>query len=89
MNKEDKEDFKNSTKCGVCRNDYVDNDVKIRDHCHITGKYGKSACKDCNINLKLNHKIPVVFHNQKNYGSHLSMREPGIFNLKISAILNG
>ena len=63
MNKEDNEDFKNFTKCGVCRNDYVDNDVKIRDHCHITGKYEKSAGKDCNINLKLNHKIPVVFHN--------------------------
>ena len=38
MTKEDDEDFKNSTKCSICNNDYVDNDVKVRDHCHITGK---------------------------------------------------
>ena len=37
MTKEGKEDFKNSTKCWICDNDCVDNDVKIRDHCHIAG----------------------------------------------------
>ena len=36
MNKEDNEDFKNSTKCQICENDYVNNDAKVRDHCHIT-----------------------------------------------------
>ena len=39
MTKEDNEIFKNSTKCWICDNDYTDNDVKVRDHCHITGKY--------------------------------------------------
>ena len=39
---------------------YIDNDIKVSDHCHITGKYISSAQRDCNINLKLNHKIPVV-----------------------------
>ena len=38
MTKEDNEDFKNSTKCWICDNGYIDNDVKVRDHCHITGK---------------------------------------------------
>ena len=28
MTKEDNEEFKNSTKCWICDNDYVDNDVK-------------------------------------------------------------
>ena len=37
---------------------YVDRDVKVRDHCHITGKYKYSAHKDCKFNVKLNHKIP-------------------------------
>ena len=27
--------------------------------------------------IKLNHKIPVVFHNLKNYDSHLTMQELG------------
>ena len=65
MTKEDNKDFKNSTKFWICDNDYVDNDVKVRDHCHITGKYSGSAHRDCNINLELNHKIPIVFQNLK------------------------
>ena len=39
MIKEDNEDFENSTKCWICDNDYIDTDVKVRDHCHMTGKY--------------------------------------------------
>ena len=39
MNKNGNEDFENSAKCWICDNDYIDNDVKIRYHCHITGKY--------------------------------------------------
>ena len=62
MTKEDNKDFKNSTKCWICDNDYIDTDVEVRDHCHITGKQRGSAHIDCNINLKLNHKIPIAFH---------------------------
>ena len=28
MTKEDNDDFENSTKCWICGNDYLDNDVK-------------------------------------------------------------
>ena len=31
MTKKDNEDF------GICDNDYIDNDVKVTDHCHING----------------------------------------------------
>ena len=89
MTKEDNEDFKSSTKCWIHDNDYIDTDVKVRDHCHITGKYRGSAHRDCNINLRLNHKIPIVFHNLKNYDFHLIMQELEKFNLKISVIPNG
>ena len=83
VTKKDKEDFENSTKCWICHND-----VNVRDHCHITGKYRGSAHRDCNINVELNHQIPVVFHNLKNYDSDLIMQELGIFNLKINVIPN-
>ena len=43
MTKDNKEDFKNTTNCQICGNDYVINDVKVRDHCHVTGKYRGSA----------------------------------------------
>ena len=70
MTKEDNEDFEDSTKCWIFDNDNIDSDVKVRDHCHITRKYRVSAHRDCNINVKLNHKICVVFHNLKNYDSN-------------------
>ena len=71
MTKEDNESFRNYTKSWICGNDYVENNVNGRDHCHYTRKYRGSAHRCCNINLKLNHKIPVAFHNLKNYDSHL------------------
>ena len=66
MIKEGNEDLKNSIKCWICDNDYIDNDVKVRDHCHIAGKYISSIHRNCNINVKLNHKTRIVFRNLKN-----------------------
>ena len=86
MTKEDNEGFENSTKCCICDNDYIDGHVKLRDHCHITGKNRGSAHRHCNINVKLNHKIHVVIHNLKSYDSYLITHELGKFNLKINAI---
>ena len=61
MTKKDYEDFKNSTKFGICDHVYVEGDIQVRDH---------SAHRDCNINVKSNHKISIVFHNLKNDDSH-------------------
>ena len=43
----------------------------------VAGKYRDYAHKDCNTKVELNHKIPVAFHNLKNYDSHLIMQELG------------
>ena len=55
----------------------------------MTGKYRGSAHGDSNIEVKLNHKVPVGFHKLKNYNSHLILQELGNFNLKISFTPNG
>ena len=89
MNKEDNKDFKKFTKSWICDNDYIDIDVNVKHHCHITGKHRGSAHRDCNINLKLNHKISIAFHNLKNYDWHLTLQELGKFNLQINVIPNG
>ena len=39
MKKRFNEDFENLTKCWICDNDHIDNDVKVKGHCHIKGKY--------------------------------------------------
>ena len=51
MTKEDNEDFKNSTRCWTCDDDYVDNDVKARGHCHMIKKYRGFPHRDCILNL--------------------------------------
>ena len=89
MTKKDNEDFESSTKCQICNNVYDEGDVKVRDYCHITGKYRGSGHRDCNINITLNHKISTVFHNLKNHDSHLVMQELGKFNFKINVIADG
>ena len=32
MTEKDHEDFENSTECCICDNDYIDNDIKVRDY---------------------------------------------------------
>ena len=76
MTNNDNENFKNSTKCQICDNDYIDNNIKVRDHCHITEKCRGSSPRNCNTNLKLNHKIPTfIFYNLRSYDCHLIMQE--------------
>ena len=44
---------------------------KVRDHCHFTGKYRGCAHNVCNLNFCNRYfKIPVFFHNMKNYDGH-------------------
>ena len=39
--------------------------------------------------VKLSHKIPVVFHNLRNYDLHLIMQELSKFNIKTKVTPNG
>ena len=67
----------------------VEVDAKVvRDHCYVIEKYRGSAHKDYNIKVKLDHKIPIVFHNLKNYDSHLITQKLGKLNLKLNFIPN-
>ena len=88
MAEEDNEKFENFTKCWICDNNYVDNDIKVRDNYHISGKYRGSAHRNCNNNLKLNYEFPIVFHNLKSYEFHLIIEEIDKFSLKINVVPN-
>ena len=80
MTKEDEDKFKIADECHICNNKYTDEDIRVRDHCHITGKYRGSAHQECNLKLIVNLeelKIPVIFHNLRGYDSHFIMQEIG------------
>ena len=80
MTKDDEEKFQKAKECHICDKKYTDIDIRVRDHCHITGKYRGSAHQECNLKLRVNQeelKIPVIFHNLRGYDSHLIMQEIG------------
>ena len=80
MTKEDEKDFQKAVKCHICDQQYTDKDIRVRDHCHITGKFRGSAHQDCNLKLQIKPetiKIPVIFHNLRGYDSHFIMQEIG------------
>ena len=80
MTKEDEKDFQKAIKCHICDQQYTDKDIRVRDHCHITGKFRGSAHQDCNLKLRIkpdNIKIPVIFHNLRGYDSHFIMQQIG------------
>ena len=68
----------------------IDNDEeKVRDHLHVTGKFRGATQWDCNINFHLTKKVPVIFHNLRGYDSHLIFNELDKFDVKISVVPNG
>ena len=78
----------NSNTCWICEKLIDDDDEKVWDHCHITGKFRGAAHWSCNINLKLTKKVPVIFHNLRGYDSHLIFYELKNFDVKIDVIPN-
>lgn len=64
-------EFNNATKCFICGKDFQAGDVKVRDHCHFTGRYRGCAHQDCNLAFSMRYyKIPVFLHNLTNYDAH-------------------
>ena len=58
---EEEEQFQSSNTCWIYEK--LIYDEKVRDHCHIIGKFRGAAHWSCNINLQLTKKVPVIFHN--------------------------
>ena len=86
---EEEKRFQLSNSCWICDKLFDVGDDKVRNYCHITGKYRGTPYWACNINLKLTKKIPVIFHNVRGYDSHLIIKEISKFDVKVSAIPNG
>ena len=89
MSEKEEHLFQQSNSCWICKK-LIDNDEeKVRDHCHVTGKFRGAAHWNCNINFQLTKKVPVIFHNLRRYDSNLIFNELDKSDVKINVIPNG
>ena len=74
LTKEEKDNYNKENICHICKNEF-NNDMKVRDHCHFTGKYRGAAHNMCNLRYKIPKNIPVIFHNGSTYDYHFIIKE--------------
>src|SRR5688572_7004230 len=83
--RKDKELYDSATVCHICEGELGDD--RVRDHCHLTGKYRGAAHNSCNLSYKVPKFFPVLLHNLSNYDAHLFVKKlRGDDNEKINCI---
>ena len=89
ISEEEEHLFQQSNSCWICKK-LIDNDEeKLSDHCHVTGRFRGADHGSCDINVQLTGKCPAIFQNLRGYEIHLRFSELDKFNVKISVIPNG
>ena len=48
---------------------------KVRDHCHLTGKFRTAAHRICSLRYGVPREIPVKIHNGSKYDYHFIIKE--------------
>ena len=84
MTSEDEEIYNNSHICWICKQEL--NMDKVRDHCHVTGKFRGAAHNKCNLKLRIPRKLPIIFHNLQGYDGHIIFKELIDFDVDIAVI---
>ncbi|CAC5359077.1 unnamed protein product [Mytilus coruscus] len=75
LNKYEEDEFQEATECYICGKEFEENN-KVREHDHLSGKYRGAACQSCNTKEGKSTKlIPVFFHNGSNYDFHFLIEE--------------
>lgn len=90
MTPEDNRAFRESGSCHICGErgfaNYHENQAhwakerkphplsKVRDHCHVSGKFRGAAHHTCNLQYQVSKVFPVVFHNLKGYDGNLIIK---------------
>ena len=80
LTKEEKKTHNMQKVCYICKRAFSTDDnnkkyLKVKDHCHYTGKYRGAAHNICNLIYKIPKEIPVVFHNGFTYDYHFLIKK--------------
>lgn len=73
---EDRLLFEQTKICHLCGGDFSELTIekrgpKVRDHCHVTGRFIAAAHSICNLNRKEKSVLKIFAHNFAGYDSHL------------------
>lgn len=83
MTDADREAFRTAPVCHICKRQFMDlshlpnelikghEELKVIDHCHLTGQFRGAAHNKCNIKYFLPKTLPIFCHNFSNYDSHI------------------
>ena len=78
LSKDQEDQFLLARKCHISKKLFTDpKNYKVKDHCHLTGKFRGAGHLVCNFRYNNAYHIPVVFHNLSNYDSKHILREIG------------
>ena len=80
LTSQEEKDILSATKCHICEQELFINEktgkiLKVRDHCHFTGKYRGAAHNECNLKCRKPLILPVIFHNLQGYDAHLFIKQ--------------
>ena len=84
----EKERYNEETRCWICKGEFGENEEKVKDHCHFTGRYRGAAHNECNLKYRNPDFTPVIFHNLSGYDSHLFIKNLGFSEGNIDCIPN-
>ena len=87
MRPEDKYMHKHAKHCFMCRKKFSNfcHLDKVRDHCHLSGKFRYTLCSTCNLTCaKRPPEIHLFFHGLSNYDSHFIIQK--LYNFSSSEI---
>ena len=87
MTNEVEEIFNNLHICWIWKQEL--NTDKVKDHCHVTGKFREAAHNKCNLKLRRPRKLPIIFHNLQEYDGHIIFKELNNFDVDVAIIPNG
>ena len=75
---EERAKYDSQKKCFTCGEEFTfghEKGLKVRDHCHFTGKFRGVLHNVCNLRAKRVWRIPIFFHNLSSFDSHLFVKE--------------
>ena len=82
LTKKENKSYKKQEKWHICKqtfcvdkdNENYKNKIKVKDHCHDTGKCRGAAHSKCNLNYKVPKDIPIIIHNAS-YDTHFIINQ--------------